>query len=74
MKTMNYKDLKQEEHFVEASAIRFYMRQAGWVNNGEVASYKTASAADADEAESTENKQEPQVLSQHNWINWIRSL
>ncbi|WP_276497304.1 hypothetical protein [Pontibacter litorisediminis] len=71
---MNYNDLKTEELFVEASAIRFYMRHSGWVNRGEVVSSKVGFEPEADRTEAMFLQQEQQANRQRNWIEWVRSL
>ncbi|OKL38433.1 hypothetical protein [Pontibacter flavimaris] len=70
---MNYNDLRTEELFVEASAIRFYMRQEGWVNRGEMVGYKEAYTPEADRSE-TDLEHHMQPGPQRNWIEWVRSL
>ena len=71
---MNYNDLKTEVFFVEANAIKFYMRQSGWVNHGEVIGYKAADAPETDRFETNQEQHSSQPRRQRNWIEWVRSL
>ncbi|WP_266204762.1 hypothetical protein [Pontibacter kalidii] len=70
---MNYNDLRTEELFVEARAIRFYMRQEGWVNRGEMVGYKEAYTQETERSE-TDLEQPMQPRRQRNWIEWVRSI
>ncbi|MCX2741108.1 hypothetical protein [Pontibacter anaerobius] len=69
-KKMNYNDLKDQELFVEASAIRFYMRQEGWVNRGEVVSYRDTYVQDRDQAPATQEQNVQYASRQRSWIEW----
>ncbi|PTX21325.1 hypothetical protein C8N40_102301 [Pontibacter mucosus] len=72
---MTYNDLKTEELFVEASAIKFYMRHSGWVNPGEIiGSRSTVTVQETYSSDSHHDTSSNQPLRQRNWIEWVRSL
>lgn len=73
-KKMNYNDLKSEELFVEANAIRFYMRQSGWVNHNEVLGFRSSTTEDAVSADTVTEPISHQPHRQLNWIDWAKSL
>ena len=67
---MNYNDLKDQELFVEASAIRFYMRQQGWVNRGEVVGYRDTYNQQIELAPAKQEQNVQYTHRQRSWIEW----